>query len=95
MQNWYITPDVIEVKALEEYKVYLKFENGEEKIFDMKNLINENSLYFKLKDKEYFKKVRARKDTIEWENGEDVAPELFKKNLNFFKKILANSQKLY
>ena len=32
MDNWYITPDIAEVKALDEYKLYLKFETGEEKI---------------------------------------------------------------
>ena len=26
MKNWHIVPDIIEVKALENYKLYLKFE---------------------------------------------------------------------
>lgn len=26
-----MTPDIIEVKALEQYQIYLKFSNGEEK----------------------------------------------------------------
>ncbi len=75
MENWYITPDIIEVKALDNYKLYLKFKNGEEKIFDMTDLINNHKFYFKLENKDYFKKVKIRKDTVEWENGEDVAPE--------------------
>lgn len=80
MENWYITPDIVETKTLEDYKLYLKFENGEEKIFDMNNLINSTKIYLKLKDKNYFKKVKTRGDTIEWENGEDVAPEMLYHN---------------
>ena len=45
----YIVPEPIEVKALEKYKLYIKFENGEEKILDMEQNINEK-IYEKLKD---------------------------------------------
>ena len=34
-----LEPTVIEVRALEDYKLYLKFDNGEEKIYDMKPLL--------------------------------------------------------
>jgi len=69
------TPDVIEVKALEKYYIYLKFSNGEEKIFDMKETIEKIEFFKKLKERKYFENVKPRGDTIEWENGEDVAPE--------------------
>ena len=75
MGNWYITPDIIEVQALENYELFLKFKNGEEKIYDMKEWIKNNKIYSKLHDKEYFKMVKPRKETIEWPDGEDVAPE--------------------
>ena len=32
----YITPDIIEVKALDDYKIYIKFETNEKKIYDIK-----------------------------------------------------------
>ena len=70
-----LTPDIIEVKALERYNIYLKFENGEEKIYDMTDHIEKIKFFSKLKNKQYFNKVAPRGDTIEWENGEDVAPE--------------------
>ena len=72
----YIVPEPIEVKAIEKYKLYIKFENGEEKILDMGQDINE-MFYAKLKDYEYFKDVKISKTgiTIEWKNGEDIAPE--------------------
>lgn len=75
MKDWYITPDIIDVKALDDYKIYLKFKNGAEKIYDMNYSIKNYKIYSKLKDKEYFQKIKIRKDTIEWENGEDIAPE--------------------
>ncbi len=43
--SWYITPDIVKVKALDDYKIYLKFNTGEEKIYDMRELIeNHKSL---------------------------------------------------
>lgn len=75
MNKNYEMPDIIGVKALDNYLIYLKYETNEEKIYSMENLINENRFYEKLKDKEYFKNVKSRGDSIEWEKGEDVAPE--------------------
>ncbi len=69
------TPDIVEVKALEKYFIYLKFSNGEEKIYDMKEAIEKIKYFSKLKNRKYFENVKPRGDTIEWENGEDVAPE--------------------
>ena len=68
-------PDILEVKALNNYKIYLKFSNGEEKIYSMKEAIEKIEYFNKLKNWEYFKNVKPRGDTVEWENGEDVAPE--------------------
>ena len=75
MKQNYETPDIIGVKALDNYLVYLKYETNDERIYNMEKLINENKFYAKLKDKIYFKKVKPRGDSIQWECGEDVAPE--------------------
>jgi len=71
-----LIPDIVEVKTLEQYQIYLKFSNGEEKIYDMKENIEKIKYFNKLKNRKYFKKVKSRGDTVEWENGEDVAPEI-------------------
>ena len=68
-------PEIIEVKALEKYFIYLKFSNGEEKIYDMKETIEKIEYFSRLKIRKYFENVKPRGDTIEWKNGEDVAPE--------------------
>ena len=72
----YIVPNPIEVRAIEKYKIYIKFKNGEEKILDMKEMLDKKYNQ-KLKDYEYFKNVKISKTgiTIEWEDGEDIAPE--------------------
>jgi len=71
----YIVPNIIKVKPLENYCVYIKFENGEEKVYDVKKEIDTIKFYEKLKDKAYFENIIISGDTIMWENGEDIAPE--------------------
>ena len=91
MSKNYETPDIIEVRALGNYLIYLKYKTNEEKIYNMKKLINDNKFYSKLKDKYYFKKVKPRGDSVEWENGEDIAPEnLYYDSINIieFKGLL-------
>lgn len=41
----------------------------------MNDSIKNYKMCYKLKDKEYFQKIKIRKNTIERENGEDIAPE--------------------
>ena len=41
----------------------------------MSKHINEIAFYSKLKNRKYFENVKPRGCTVEWENGEDVAPE--------------------
>ncbi len=70
----YIVPKPKQIKVLKKYNLWIKFENGEEKIFNMEKYIHER-FYQKLKNRKYFENVRVAGNTIEWENGEDVAPE--------------------
>ena len=62
-----MVPDIEEVKALDKYYVYIKY--------DMTENILKIPYYNKLKSIKYFKNIRPRGDTVEWANGEDVAPE--------------------
>ncbi len=75
MKEKYITPDIIKVIALDNYLLQITYETNEEKIYDMKKLIKDKDIYKKLRNKEYFKNVKPRGETIEWENGEDICPE--------------------
>jgi hypothetical protein len=66
---------VTDVKALDDYQLLLKFENNEEKIFDVTPYL-EIGKFKELKDKALFKTVRVSFDSIEWDNGLDLDPEL-------------------
>ncbi len=65
---------VTEVTPLENYKLRLKFKNGEEKIFDM-NPYLETGIFKQLKDEAKFKTAKVSFDTVEWDNEADIDPE--------------------
>lgn len=67
-------PRPLEVKALKNYLIYIRFENGEEKIYDMKKEL-EYTFYKELKDIVKFKRIKISGINVEWESGEDIAPE--------------------
>ena len=64
----------IEVKALEDFLLYIKFQNGEEKIYDMKDMLKFD-FYKNLRTRENFKNVKVYGITLKWSTGEDIAPE--------------------
>lgn len=64
----------IAVKALEDFLLYIKFKNGEEKIYDMKEMLKFD-YYKNLRNKENFKTVAVFGITLKWDTGEDIAPE--------------------
>ena len=66
---------VKDVKPLKDYHLLLKFENDEERIFDVKPYL-EISKFQELKDEKLFKSVRVSFDSIEWANRLDLDPEL-------------------
>ncbi len=69
---------VKDVKALDNYFLLLKFENEEEKLFDVKPYLNIGK-FKELKDKTLFKSVKICFDSIEWDNQLDLDPELLYK----------------
>ena len=64
-----------EVKSLEDYKLLLTFENGEMREFDMAPYMDKG-LFRELKDVNLFSKVNVSFDTVEWDNGIDLCPEV-------------------
>ena len=64
----------VEVKPLENFLLYIKFENGEEKIYDMKEMLKFD-FYKNLRIKENFKRVKVFGITLKCSTGEDIAPE--------------------
>src|SRR5699024_9963815 len=55
-----MAPQITAVKALEDWKLRLTFENGEERLFDMKPY--RYGVFIRLDDPEYFARVRVSRD---------------------------------
>ncbi|MFC2156047.1 DUF2442 domain-containing protein [Acidobacteriota bacterium] len=68
-------PGIKNVKPLSGFKLLLTFENNEEKIFDV-NPFLDKGIFKELKDAESFNTVHVCFDTVEWNNGADLCPEL-------------------
>ena len=66
---------IIDVKPLEDYQLLLTFDNGEQRLFDMKPHLN-TGIFKELKDKHKFNSVKVNFDTIEWCNKADIDPEM-------------------
>jgi len=62
---------------LRDYKVYIKFNTGEEGVVSLEDTVGGKGIFKPLKDLKNFSKVEFSKelDTICWPNGADLAPE--------------------
>ena len=69
---------VVDVKPLDDYKLFLTFENNENRIFDVSPYLK-IGMFKELSDVSMFKTVKVNFDTIEWENQLDLDPELLYK----------------
>jgi hypothetical protein len=65
---------VIDVKALENYRLLLTFENNEKRVFDVRPFLNQG-MYSELKDKKLFQTIHTSFDSIQWANQLDFDPE--------------------
>ena len=68
--------DVIEVRYVREFTMWVKFEDGSEGDVDLSGELY-GPVFEPLKDVNYFKLVRVDPElgTIVWPNGADLAPE--------------------
>ncbi len=73
---------VKDVKAMDNYKLILTFENNEKRLFDMIPYL-ELGIFKRLKDENLFKTVKVSFDTIEWSNGADIDPETLYEDSHF------------
>ncbi len=78
-----MNPRVKDVKAKENYILYLTFDNAEIKKFDMKPYI-EKGFFKQLKEVNYFYSVQVFMGTVQWPNGQDLCPDtLYEDSLDF------------
>lgn len=70
--------EVVEIKILENYHIWIKFRDGLEKIVDLKPFIGKG-IFKELLEKEYFYKVFIEPGGgIAWYNGFDICPNFLR-----------------
>ena len=70
--------DIIEVKPLDDYRLFLRFEDGVEGIVDVARLIRFEGVFAPLHERLKFLEVRVDCElgTIVWPNGADLDPDV-------------------
>ena len=65
----------------EDYKISLVFNNGEQKLVDLKETVfnDQRKIFAPLRDIKYFSNFKLSFNTISWENELDFAPEFLYK----------------
>lgn len=66
---------VKDVQPISNFRLLLTFENDEKKVFHMQEYLGKG-IFSELKDEKLFQTVHVSFDTIEWENGADLDPEI-------------------
>jgi hypothetical protein len=70
--------DIVEVRVVDEWRLFLRFEDGVEGHIDVADLIPFTGVFAPLKDKSYFAQVRVDTESgpISWPNGADLDPDV-------------------
>lgn len=73
--------NVIDAKYRDEFKIDLRFDNGEHYLIDMEPVLRKEkrNIFQPLKDKNYFQNFEIKHNTITWPNEADFAPEFLLK----------------
>lgn len=66
--------DVVRVDPQTDYKLFLEFENGERRVFDMAPLMDKKP-FVQLKGSPLFIRARVDYGTVMWPGDIDIAPE--------------------
>jgi hypothetical protein len=69
-----LRPTAKEVRVLDDYKLLIKFDNGEVKQFDATGLLSKKP-YIPLNNRAVFNTVRPNGITIEWIGDIDLCPD--------------------
>ena len=70
--------DVVAVEPLEQYQLYLRFEDGVEGVVDLDKLVSFSGVFAPLQDLDYFATVVVNSEigTIAWSCGADLDPDV-------------------
>ena len=65
---------VISVVPQKDYSLLLSFQNGEQRVFDVRPYLDKG-IFAELKDLRYFLLARVAFNTVQWPHNQDFAPE--------------------
>ncbi|MBZ5591512.1 MAG: DUF2442 domain-containing protein [Acidobacteriia bacterium] len=70
--------DVVEVRPMDGYQLYLRFEDGVEGVIDLEELIPFEGVFAALRQRSFFEQVRVNSElgAICWPNGADLDPDV-------------------
>ncbi|MGO9262767.1 MAG: DUF2442 domain-containing protein [Bryobacteraceae bacterium] len=70
--------DIVAAKALTDYRLHLRFEDGVEGVVDLAPLLSFRGVFEPLSDPAYFAQVRVDPGlgTVAWPNGADLDPDV-------------------
>ena len=69
-----MNPRIAEATPIENYRVLLRFTNGETGTFDCAPLLD-FGVFQELRDKHYFNRVKVSDGAIVWPNDQDISPD--------------------
>lgn len=81
--EWDIDCQVLSVEATDHFSVIVQWSDGSFREYDLRPLLEDCGPFFgHLRNFEYFKQVRVSEfgDTVEWPEGQDIAPESLYEN---------------
>jgi hypothetical protein len=76
--------DVIEVKALEGYRLFVRFEDGVQGVVDVAMLVSFKGVFAPLKDIREFQRATVNPElgVVQWPNGADLDPDVLYAHLS-------------
>ena len=69
-----MNPRITEAVPTDDYKIALRFTNGERGVYDCSPLLD-FGVFQQLRDKQYFKQVKVLHGTAVWPNEQDICPD--------------------
>lgn len=86
-------PRIQSVQAQQNYTLILLFDNGEERVFDVKPFLDKG-IFRDLQNVRIFSSVKPFLGSIQWSNGADFCPDmLYEESISLVSSSLARHEK--
>lgn len=69
-----MTPKITQVEARSRHRLHVRFENGEERVFDVTPYLD-RGVFRELRDETYFRRVRSIRGGVEWPHEQDLSAD--------------------